>query len=179
MAQLYLADETEVVNAVIPKARLNPTERARTEAIARDLVQKVRAGRRRGGLDAFLHQYALTTEEGVVLMCLAEALLRVPDAETADKLIKDKVGAAHWEKHLGQSSSLFVNASTWGLMLTGRVVKLGEGPRDWSSIFGRIVERSGEPVIRQAMNFAIRIMGGQIVLGRKIDEALSRGEEWA
>src|SRR6185436_19086238 len=121
----------------------------------------------------------LTTEEGVVLMCLAEALLRVPDAETADKLIKDKVGTARWEKHLGQSPSLFVNASTWGLMLTGRVVKLGEGPRDWSSIFGRIVARSGEPVIRQAMNFAMRIMGGQFVLGRTIEEALSRGEEWA
>ena len=179
MAQLYLADETEVVDALIPKARLSETERQRTEAVARDLVQKVRAGRRRGGLDAFLHQYALTTEEGVVLMCLAEALLRVPDAETADKLIKDKVGSAHWEKHLWQSPSLFVNASTWGLMLTGRVVKLGEGPRDWRSIFGRIVAGSGEPVIRQAMNFAMRIMGGQFVLGRTIEEALSRGEEWA
>ena len=112
-------------------------------------------------------------------MCLAEALLRVPDAETADKLIKDKVGQAHWERHLGQSSSLFVNASTWGLMLTGRVVRLDDGRRDWRSIFGRIVARSGEPVIRQAMNFAMRIMGGQFVLGRTIDEALTRGDEWA
>src|SRR5690349_7908649 len=154
MAQLYLADETRVIEGLLGKARLTPAERAKTEATARDLVQKVRAGRRRGGLDAFLHQYALTTEEGVVLMCLAEALLRVPDAETADKLIKDKVGAAHWERHLGQSSSLFVNASTWGLLLTGRVVRLDDGRRDWSNVFKRIVTRSGEPVIRQAMNFA-------------------------
>ena len=179
MAQLYLADEAEVLAGLIDQARLSPAERAQTETVARDLVQKVRALRRRGGLDAFLHQYALTTEEGVVLMCLAEALLRVPDAETADRLIKDKVGQAHWEKHLGQSSSLFVNASTWGLMLTGRVVRLGEDRHDWTSIFGRIVARSGEPVIRQAMTFAMRIMGGQFVLGRSIDEALSRGEEWA
>ncbi len=179
MAQLYLADETEVINGLVDLARLTTLERARTESVARDLVQKVRAGRRRGGLDAFLHQYALTTEEGVVLMCLAEALLRVPDAETADKLIKDKVGQAHWERHLGQSPSLFVNASTWGLMLTGRVVRLGEDRRDWTSVFGRIVARSGEPVIRQAMNFAMRIMGGQFVLGRSIEEALLRGEEWA
>ena len=119
MARLYLADETEVVDALIARARPSAAERAATEALARDLVQRVRAQRQRGGLDAFLHQYALSTEEGVVLMCLAEALLRVPDAETQDKLIKDKIGSAHWNKHLGQSSSLFVNASTWALMLTG------------------------------------------------------------
>src|SRR5262245_35522991 len=103
MARLYLADETQTIEALLPRARLSAAERSATENLARDLVQRVRAQRRRGGLDAFLHQYALTTEEGVVLMCLAEALLRVPDAETADKLIKDKIGSAHWEKHLGQS----------------------------------------------------------------------------
>jgi len=89
MARLYLADETATVEALLPMARLSGRERAETEALARDLVQRVRAQRKRGGLDAFLHQYALSTEEGVVLMCLAEALLRVPDAETADRLIKD------------------------------------------------------------------------------------------
>jgi len=179
MARLYLADETAAVDALLPRARLSESERAATEALARDLVQRVRAQRRRGGLDAFLHQYALTTEEGVVLMCLAEALLRVPDAETQDRLIKDKIGGANWRKHLGESSSLFVNASTWALMLTGHVVKLGDGSQDWTSIFGRVVQRSGEPVIRQAMNTAMRIMGGQFVLGRTLDEALKNGREAA
>ena len=179
MARLYLADETEVVGSLLPRARLSAAEAAATEALARDLVQRVRAQRKRGGLDAFLHQYALSTEEGVVLMCLAEALLRVPDAETADKLIKDKIGSAHWDKHLGQSPSVFVNASTWALMLTGHVVKLGEGSQDWTSIFGRLVQRSGEPIIRQAMTTAMRIMGGQFVLGRTIEEALKRGADAA
>jgi RHH-type transcriptional regulator, proline utilization regulon repressor / proline dehydrogenase / delta 1-pyrroline-5-carboxylate dehydrogenase len=178
MSALYLADEERTVEALIQRARLTPAQSTATEALARELVSRVRAQRRRGGLDAFLSQYALSTEEGVVLMCLAEALLRIPDAETADKLIADKVGPAQWEKHLGRSDSLFVNASTWGLMLTGRVVKLGAGEqKDWSNLFGRIVARSGEPVIRQAMYAAMRMMGGQFVLGRTIEEALSRGRD--
>ena len=179
MARLYLADEASIVEGLLPRARLSAQERTATETLARDLVKRVRAQRKRGGLDAFLHQYALSTEEGVVLMCLAEALLRVPDSETADKLIKDKIGSAHWDKHLGQSSSLFVNASTWALMLTGHVVKLGEGSQDWTTIFGKLVHRSGEPIIRQAMTTAMRIMGGQFVLGRTITEALKRGSDAA
>ena len=179
MARLYLADETEVVNALLSRARLSAAEALATENLARDLVQRVRAQRRRGGLDAFLQEYSLTTEEGVVLMCLAEALLRVPDTETQDKLIKDKIGSANWNKHVGQSSSWFVNASTFALMLTGHVVKLDRGPPDWSAIFGRLVQRSGEPVIRQAMLTAMRIMGGQFVLGRTIAEAFQRGADVA
>ncbi|HAH10522.1 MAG TPA: bifunctional proline dehydrogenase/L-glutamate gamma-semialdehyde dehydrogenase, partial [Alphaproteobacteria bacterium] len=112
MAALYLADEGRVVETLIGRARLTPAQLTATEALARDLVNRVRSQRRRGGLDAFLHQYALSTDEGVVLMCLAEALLRIPDAQTADRLIRDKVGMAQWEKHLGRSESLFVNAST-------------------------------------------------------------------
>jgi RHH-type proline utilization regulon transcriptional repressor/proline dehydrogenase/delta 1-pyrroline-5-carboxylate dehydrogenase len=178
MAALYLADEARVVETLIGRARLSPQQAQATETLARDLVGRVRAQRRKGGLDAFLSQYALSTEEGVVLMCLAEALLRIPDADTADRLIRDKVGPAQWEKHLGRSDSLFVNASTWGLMLTGRVVKMGDtGEKDWSNLFGRIVARSGEPVIRQAMYAAMRMMGGQFVLGRTIEEALSRGRD--
>ena len=179
MARLYLADETEVVDALLSRARSSAAERAATETLARDLVARVRTLRKRGGLDALLHEYALSTEEGVVLMCLAEAFLRVPDSETQDKLIKDKIGSANWNKHLGQSPSVFVNASTWLLMLTGRVVKLDERPPDWTAIFGRLVQGAGEPVIRQAMNAAMRMMGGQFVLGRTIEEALKRGADAA
>src|SRR3712207_2465506 len=133
------------------------------------------AGRRRGGgVDEFMHEYALSSEEGVMLMCLAEALLRIPDAETADRLIADKIGGRAWERHLGHSDSLLVNASTWGLMLTGRVLDLGRAEGEGvGAVLKRLVARSGEPVIRQAVRQAMRIMGRQFVLGRSIAEALA------
>ncbi len=138
-------------------------------------MQKVRAARLgQGGLDAFLHEYELSSREGVVLMCLAEALLRIPDAETANLLIKDKLADADWRRHLGGSESLFVNASTWALMLTGRVVSLDQEGQDLAGVLRRLVARSGEPVIRQAVTQAMRILGRQFVMGRTIDEALER-----
>ncbi len=179
LSDLYLADEAETARRLIEAARFSPDEAARVQATARDLVARIRAGRRpEGGIDAFLQEYALGSEEGVALMCLAEALLRVPDAATADRLIKDKIADANWEKHRGQSDSSFVNASTWALMLTGKVLKLeDDAPSRWTGALRRAVTRSGEPVIRQAMNYAMRVMGGQFVLGRTIREALSRARE--
>ncbi len=172
----YRADETEWVRNLADAARLSADERAKVDLLAGRLVHMVRAKRRNaGGLDAFLHEYELSSQEGVMLMCLAEALLRIPDAATQDKLIKDKIGDAAWADHLGHSESLFVNASTWGLMLTGRVVQLGlEKSADWRDYLGNLVARSGEPVIRRALNHAMRIMGRQFVLGRTIAEALER-----
>ncbi len=175
---LYRADETQVVEALLAEAALTPEQMRQVTSTARSLVQEVRKRRTSGGLDAFLHEYALSSREGVVLMCLAEALLRIPDAETADRLIRDKIGGADWESHLGESDSLFVNASTWALMLTGRVMGLGQDDedRDWTTVLRRIVRRSGEPVIRQAVTQAMRILGKQFVMGRTIDEALERAE---
>jgi RHH-type transcriptional regulator, proline utilization regulon repressor / proline dehydrogenase / delta 1-pyrroline-5-carboxylate dehydrogenase len=165
--------ETEAVEAALAAAELGAAERDRVAELARGLVAKVRAGRvGKGGIDAFLHQYELSSAEGVVLMCLAEALLRIPDADTADRLIRDKIGPADWHKHIGQSSSLFVNASTWALMLTGRVVKLDGGNGEPTGLMRRMIQRSGEPVIRQAVTAAMRILGRQFVMGRTIDEAL-------
>jgi RHH-type proline utilization regulon transcriptional repressor/proline dehydrogenase/delta 1-pyrroline-5-carboxylate dehydrogenase len=175
IAAATFADEAAAVEALIPLARLSADEARRTDALARRLVQAARAGRdQHGGVDAFMAEYALSTEEGVALMCLAEALLRIPDADTADRFIADKIGAAHWERHLGASSSLFVNASTWGLMLTGKLVQLGraEEPK-LGGVLKRLVARAGEPVVRQAMKSAMRVMGKQFVLGRTIEEALS------
>jgi RHH-type proline utilization regulon transcriptional repressor/proline dehydrogenase/delta 1-pyrroline-5-carboxylate dehydrogenase len=173
-AKLF-ADETTLVRALAAEAQLSPEDQRRVAELARQLVAAVRAGRRQqGGIDAFMQEYSLSSEEGVVLMCLAEALLRIPDSETADKLIADKIGGKDWGRHLGQSESLFVNASAWGLMLTGRFVDLGKVARtDVGGYFKRLVTRSGEPVIRNAMKQAMRIMGKQFVLGRTIDEALS------
>ena len=172
----YRRDETEVVRRLADEAQLPAEALDRIAARARALVQEVRQSRLgRGGIDAFLSEFGLSTKEGVVLMCLAEALLRVPDAETVDKLIKDKIAAADWQAHLGHSESLFVNASTWALMLTGRVVRLDEGVRnDLSGTLRRLVQGSGEPVIRRAITQAMRILGRQFVMGRTIAEALER-----
>ena len=166
--------ETDAVRSLLVEAALPAAEAGRVEWLARGLVAHVRAARRTaGGIDAFLHAYDLSTREGVALMCLAEALLRVPDPETAERLIGDKIGAADWRRHLGDSDSLFVNASTWGLMLTGRIVRLdpewGDGT---GGPIGHLVSRLGEPVIREAMVHAMRIVGQQFVMGRTIEEAL-------
>jgi RHH-type proline utilization regulon transcriptional repressor/proline dehydrogenase/delta 1-pyrroline-5-carboxylate dehydrogenase len=131
-------------------------------------------GPARGGIDAFLHEYALSSPEGVALMCLAEALLRIPDSDTIDRLIRDKLAAADWQSHLGHSGSVFVNASTWALMLTGRMLRDDHSPNDFGHALHRFVARSGEPVVRQAVLAAMRILGRQFVMGRTIDEALDR-----
>ena len=168
----YLADEDSIVDQRIAQATLSPAEAKATHRTAVDLVQRIREASGNGGIDAFMREYALSSEEGVALMCLAEALLRVPDAETADRLIRDKIGGAQWDRHRAKSDSLFVNASTWALMLTGRILRLDDTAKwDFEGIFKRLVARSGEPVIRQAVTYAMRILGRQFVLGRTIAEA--------
>ena len=180
IAASFVADEARLVAGLIEGARAKADERKRIAELAARLVRAARANRHEhGGIDAFMHQYALTSEEGIILMCLAEALLRVPDADTADALIAEKIGGGRWDKHLGASDSLFVNASTFGLMLTGRVVRLGEekgsGP---AAILKRLIARSGEPLIRQALRQAMRILGDNFVLGRSIEDALSRAADY-
>ena len=180
IAAKLFADETAVVRQLAAEAALSAEDQRQVAELARQLVAAVRAGRRQqGGIDAFMQEYSLSSEEGVVLMCLAEALLRIPDAGTADKLIADKIGGKDWEGHLGQSESLFVNASAWGLMLTGRFMELGKDARtDIGGYLKRLVSRSGEPFIRNAMKQAMRIMGKQFVLGRTIDEALAAAKSF-
>jgi len=175
----WLRDETEHVRDLLEQARLPAEEQARAQKLAVDLVRRVRArAQDQGAIEAFMRQYDLGSEEGVLLMCVAEALLRIPDQETADKLIRDKLGDADWERHLGQSDSVLVNASTWGLMLTGKLVNLNDLTRaDVPGAFKRLVGRVGEPVIRLAVRQAMRIMGHQFVMGRTIDEALARSRK--
>jgi RHH-type proline utilization regulon transcriptional repressor/proline dehydrogenase/delta 1-pyrroline-5-carboxylate dehydrogenase len=172
----YLADEAATVRALAARARLPARESAQVLKTARRLVTSVRDRRRQlSALDAFMGQYDLSSQEGVALMCLAEALLRIPDAETADRLIADKLGMADFAEHLGTSESLFVNAATWGLMLTGRIVRTVEPDHErLPNAFGRAVGRLGEPVIRAALKQAMRILGQQFVMGRTIAEALER-----
>ncbi|NCF64015.1 MAG: bifunctional proline dehydrogenase/L-glutamate gamma-semialdehyde dehydrogenase PutA, partial [Gammaproteobacteria bacterium] len=177
--RLYHADEEETVRSLLAEATFDPAAAGRVNRRARSLVAAVRAKRAdQGVLDAFMQEYDLSSEEGVVLMCLAEALLRIPDDDTAEKLIADKLGEADWESHLGRSSSVLVNASTWGLMLTGKLVALSESTQsNFKSTLGRLINRSGEPMVRTAVRQAMRIMGHQYVMGRNIDEALDRAEQ--
>jgi RHH-type transcriptional regulator, proline utilization regulon repressor / proline dehydrogenase / delta 1-pyrroline-5-carboxylate dehydrogenase len=168
-------DETEAVARILAAVEIPADMRDRIAQRARGFVAVVRRQRLgKGGIDAFLHEYALSSPEGVALLCLAEALLRIPDAETVDRLIRDKIGQADWESHLGRSESIFVNASTWALMLTGRLLRTAPTAHDLRTALRRFVARSGEPVVRQALMTAMHILGRQFVMGRTIEEALGR-----
>ena len=175
----WVRDEAEHIRALLVQARLPESDRNAAQATAADLVRRVRArAQHQGAIEAFMRQYDLGSEEGVLLMCVAEALLRIPDPGTADKLIRDKLGEADWKRHMGQSDSVLVNASTWGLMLTGHLVDLADDTkRDVHNAFKRLVGRVGEPVIRLAVRQAMRIMGHQFVMGRSIGEALARSNK--
>ncbi len=180
IAQHHLIDEHRLVGGLIERAVYTEDERRRTAETARRIVQEARADpAQHGGVDAFMREYGLSSEEGVILMCLAEALLRIPDSETADAFIAEKISHGNWDRHRGHSDSLFVNASTWGLMLTGRLVKLKDR-RSANAIdtLKRLVARSGEPFIRQAIRQAVKLLGEQFVLGRTIEDALARARPY-
>lgn len=175
----YARDETETLAELQAIASLPTVERDAVLKQASGLVARVRdKAKHQSVVESFMREYDLSSEEGVLLMCVAEALLRIPDTETADRLIRDKLGDAAWNSHLGKSNSLFVNASTWGLMLTGKLVSLAaETQNNFLSAIKRLVARTGEPVVRLAVRQAMRIMGHQFVMGRTIDEALDRSRD--
>jgi RHH-type proline utilization regulon transcriptional repressor/proline dehydrogenase/delta 1-pyrroline-5-carboxylate dehydrogenase len=178
--QAYHMDEEECVRDLLIKAKLSDEAESKAGAYAREFVEKIRASKTgKGGLDAFLLQYDLSSQEGTALMCMAEALLRIPDSDTRDKLIRDKIGSAGWDQHLGKSKVLFVNAATFALMLTGKIVKREEvSSNNLKNTFKKLVERLGEPVIRQAVGQAMKILGRQFVMAETIDSALVRAKDW-
>ena len=176
--QEWLGDESALVRGAADRARLAPAQSAHVRVLAASLVEEVRAARReQSGLDAFLQQYDLSSKEGVLLLCLAEALLRIPDADTADRLIAEKIRAGDWASYVGDSESLFVNASTWSLMLTGRVVLPDAQQGEPATSLQRLVARVSEPVVRTALRQAMRILGTQFVMGRDIGEAITRARD--
>lgn len=173
----YLCDETIAVQQLLERLDLTKEVRHKIHASAVAIVKELRASKSPGMMEIFLAEYGLTTEEGVALMCLAEALLRVPDEMTIDALIEDKIAAANWSQHLGHSTSPLVNTSTWALMLTGKVIAPAELNK-WD-IVGNIrllIKRVGEPVIRKAVAQAMKILGHQFVLGQDITEAMKRAK---
>jgi RHH-type proline utilization regulon transcriptional repressor/proline dehydrogenase/delta 1-pyrroline-5-carboxylate dehydrogenase len=173
-------DEAEVVRDLLAAQPLSGADRERIQRDAVALVKEARASARKQGMvENFLQEFSLGTREGLALMCLAEALLRIPDAATRDRLIAEKIGTADWASHRGNSDSLIVNASTWGLMLTGKLLENEKADlgRDLGGILKRLTTRVGEPVIRRAIGTAVGIMGDQFVLGRTIKDALKRADK--
>lgn len=175
----YAMDEDICVSQLIEASERFSGVQTRIQQRAQSLVEQVRSQSDFAhAVDKLLQEYSLDNEEGVILMCLAEALMRIPDSHTADKLIADKISPAKWEEHMGKSDSLLVNASTWGLMLTGKVTQVSAKDTSVKGLLKRLVNSAGEPMIRAAMNQAMKIMGKQFVLGRNIDEAIKNGKPY-
>jgi RHH-type proline utilization regulon transcriptional repressor/proline dehydrogenase/delta 1-pyrroline-5-carboxylate dehydrogenase len=170
---LHNANESTLIEELSQSSGISTKKRERISKQAESLVEAVRADDQPGLMEEFLAEYGLSSDEGIALMCLAEALLRVPDADTIDQLIEDKIAPSSWGEHLGQSSSSLVNASTWALMLTGKVLS-DEDSSGVSSVLRTTVRRLGEPVIRAAVTRAIKEMGNQFVLGETIEAATAR-----
>ncbi len=177
IAETYRADEAATVRALINEARLAPAELDATQKLATNLAVAVRAERSTaGGVDALMLEFSLDSREGVALMCLAEALLRIPDAATRDRLIRDKIARGDWRAHVGASPSLFVNAAAWGLLVTGKLVdSRSEGALEQA--LASLLRKGGEPLIRKGVDLAMRLLGRQFVTGRTIDEALANARE--
>ena len=170
----YRRDETEAVQWLLAQGA---SANGDAYMLAHRLVSSVREKRTRAsGVDALMHEFSLSSEEGVALMCLAEALLRIPDSETADRLIADKISKGDWGKHLGESPSLFVNAATWGLLITGKLVTTNS-EKGLGSAISRIIAKGGEPLIRKGVDLAMRMLGNQFVTGQTIEEALKNSRE--
>jgi len=166
------ADEAALVRALVRATDLDAAGRAAIVGRATELVERVRERSSPSMMEAFLAEYGLSTDEGVGLMCLAEALLRVPDAETIDELIADKIEPSNWGAHLGNSTSSLVNAATWGLLITGRL--LDDDPGRPAAALRGLIRRVGEPVVRRAVGNAMKLMGRQFVLGETIRAAMDR-----
>ncbi len=171
--------EPQAVAAVLAGARLPDETARRSQALALRLAQGLRARKvsagRAGLVQGLLQEYALSSQEGVALMCLAEALLRIPDAATRDRLIRDKIARGQWSTHLGRSGSLFVNAASWGLLITGKLVAT-HSEAGLSAAIGRLVGMGGEPLIRKGVDMAMRMMGEQFVCGQTIAQALRKAK---
>src|SRR5471032_2905364 len=173
----YRRDEVSAVQWLLEQIKNNDAGALQqAQQLAHKLVSSVREQRTRAsGVDALMHEFSLSSEEGVALMCLAEALLRIPDNATADRLIADKISKGDWRKHLGESPSLFVNAATWGLLITGKLVSTSS-ETGLGSALTKLISKGGEPLIRKGVDLAMRMLGNQFVTGQTIAEAIKNGQ---
>jgi RHH-type proline utilization regulon transcriptional repressor/proline dehydrogenase/delta 1-pyrroline-5-carboxylate dehydrogenase len=172
----YRVPEPECVPALIEQARLSVPAAEAAQSLARRLVTALRASDSRSGVEALIQEFSLSSQEGVALMCLAEALLRIPDTATRDALIRDKIGGGDWAAHTSNAPSLFVNAATWGLMITGKLVATSS-EASMASALTRLIAKGGEPLIRKGVDLGMRLMGEQFVSGETIEQALANGRK--
>ncbi|MDG6808710.1 bifunctional proline dehydrogenase/L-glutamate gamma-semialdehyde dehydrogenase PutA [Glaesserella parasuis] len=176
LSEHYRCDEEQLVKQLIPQARVDEHAEG-IKTLTKKLVEKIRNARQKAsGVDALMHEFSLSSEEGVALMCLAEALLRIPDKATADKLIRDKIAKGDWRSHVGNSPSLFVNAAAWGLVVTGKLVAT-HSESSLASSLSRLIQKGGEPLIRKGVDVAMRLLGKQFVTGETIQQAIKNGEK--
>ena len=179
ITQAWRKPEPQAVADLLEEARLPPAVAARAQALATHLVQALRTRRSASGkaglVQGLLQEFSLSSQEGVALMCLAEALLRIPDGATRDALIRDKISHGDWRGHVGQSPSVFVNAAAWGLMLTGKLVAT-HSEQGLAGSLGRLIARGGEPLIRKGVDMAMRLMGEQFVTGETMAQALAHAQ---
>ena len=172
----YRLDEKVAVHNLASTLNFNQEEKNKIQELARRLITQVRADRSKSsGVDALMHEFSLSSEEGIALMCLAEALLRIPDNATRDKLIRDKLADGDWKSHVGNSPSMFVNAAAWGLVLTGKLTA-SVNEKSLGSALTRLIQKGGEPFIRMGVNYAMKMLGEQFVTGQTINEALANGK---
>ena len=172
ITQAYRRPETEIISDLLQQIQMTEHEQQNIRALARELVIQVRQNRRKAsGVDALMHQFSLSSNEGIALMCLAEALLRIPDKATRYKLIQDKLAHGNWQQHLNQSPSLFVNAAAWGLLISGKLSQENNNDNLMAAL-NRLISRGGAPLILQGVNYAIKLLGNQFVAGQTIEEAL-------
>ena len=177
ITEAYRRSEPDAVQWLLGNINPQEDQQKSVAELAHRLVSNVRQQRTRAsGVDALMHEFSLSSEEGVALMCLAEALLRIPDHQTADRLIADKISKGDWRKHLGESPSLFVNAATWGLLVTGKLVSTNS-EQGLGSALTRLIAKGGEPLIRRGVDMAMRMLGNQFVTGQTIEEALKNSQD--
>jgi RHH-type proline utilization regulon transcriptional repressor/proline dehydrogenase/delta 1-pyrroline-5-carboxylate dehydrogenase len=172
----YRQPEPECLPPLLQAVTLEPAQAEAARMLAKNLVETLRRQKKSGGVEGLIHEYDLSSAEGVALMCLAEALLRIPDAATRDALIRDKIGGGDWRAHLGGSASLFVNAATWGLVIAGRLTMI-PSETSLAAALTRLLAKGGEPLIRRGVDMAMRLMGEQFVTGQNINEALARSRK--
>lgn len=179
MTEAYRMNETDCVNALIDSLNFSDQTESTITQLAHSLVESVRKKEsNKTGIEALMMYYDLSNEEGVMLMCLAEALLRVPDTDTKDLLIRDKLTSANWKKHIGESESSFVNMATWGLAMTGKILDTDKDSGYFYKMWQGLLRKSGEPAIRQAVKQAVKVMSHQFVIGRTIGEAIDRSKSY-
>ncbi|GAT76215.1 bifunctional proline dehydrogenase/pyrroline-5-carboxylate dehydrogenase [Ehrlichia ruminantium] len=177
MQLLYRTEENSYARYLTEKTEISQDSKIRIYSVAKQIIEKIRGGRNLGIIDAFMQEYGLSNEEGIALMCLAESLLRVPDDCTINDLIKDKIANSMWSNHIGNSSSMFVNAATWGLFIGGRVLKDTNDSTRWFSTINNLIKTMGEPIIRKAVQQAMYVLGKHFIKGRDIIEAIGNRKE--